>query len=197
MKVYAFFLHDKEINGNVYCGAIPNIKKYDEIRDEEYVIYAYTPDKKVAKLFRETRDMNKFREEEIEMNKEDYNDMVDNHEHLSRLVLSYHLFKTQTSEDGCYKLDVTTILCTSKEYDYILFNFKNKLTSMLMDKTNDLFDINFVFIFTERIRDLLVDDLQFYQALDTFGLSLEDIPFDELNIDMVTAFCESFQNIYK
>lgn len=197
-KIHLFYLHDDEITQNKYPAASISMKHYDAVRKQEVLLYAFTPSKKIAKEFRNTRNMNIFREEIVEMDEDDYEDIIDCNNDLSKLLLEYHLYNTQSldKESNQYFKDQRFILSTSAEFDKTVFRFIWRLKDKFYEETNGMVDAEYIDLFTEPVQDFFVRELDFYEVMNLMDLTAEVVPYVTIDFDMVVGFCEMYHNLF-
>ena len=128
MKIYCFFLVRREINVKDF----PGVKADTIVRrnGREESLYAYTPEKSIAKLFSKTRKDKLFEKRIVYMSRDEYEEFVaDNEDYL----LGYHSIITKTIEDNIYTLMTAEFLMTLLESDYVIFDSEAKVYNMLYD----------------------------------------------------------------
>lgn len=194
MKLYVFYLISSEdiINTTEYPAVS---SEYITISDSRsYVLYAYTPEKRVRNEFRSIRDMNIFYEKIIDITRKDFEEFCDNN---GDFLLEYHVLKTQSIDNGFYKTDVSFILSTRKEIDLVVFNDENYIETLLNEKLppTDVFMNVKSDIFCNKYSKVLSD---VYKMDDILCLlyPCETPPWKTMEVDHVALYCTLFKNTY-
>lgn len=135
LKVFLYFLTDKEVikkMGKTYL--LESLNHFQEPGYEDYFFYAFTAKKKVSRKFEQMRDMRKFFKKEVDMDKDDYEELKKNFYSFSALSMQPLL---------CGQHQHILIPITTGEYWYCVESRSESLCSMmeLMPKvTPDIFE---------------------------------------------------------
>lgn len=192
MKLYLFYLYseNKEDLSNISCVVCEdNIKKAN---DYYYCLYAFTPEKDIADIFKVTRDMNKFITKEYSISENDYDAFFGEH---SDYVLEPHTYMTEAICGEVYEGRSLYLITTSTESDTVLFDQESSISFLYADELSDLMDIP-LNVFKDKYQDALENKMNFSDAVRMFSSYYEDIPFLEVNIDTVMMYYKLFKLTY-
>lgn len=193
MKLYCFYLCKESIDTNEYPAVLSDLIK--SVNNMEVALYAYTPDKEVAKYFRDTRDMTIFIERTLDIDKDDYEDFCDTHGY--KQLLEIHIFSTKIVKDGIYDKNTVKLLCTQAESDEILYNSDYHLYSFI-DMISPDETINFMLMreikYKKDIEEAL--SLLMYDSLIRLTYPSEIDNFEGNAIDDIGLFIKLFGNTF-
>lgn len=190
MNIYCFYIVGESLAIGEYCGLkADTIVSTDE---NEYSLYAFTPEKDISDIFKETRNMKLFYEKKISMSRDEYEEFCDEYDDY---LIEYHLFKTKTIEKGVYCKKEIYMLCTKIESDLVLYYPEDYLINILLNDFNiqglsgpiDLF-------FNDKITNALAKYFYYYE----FANSTREFDSSELDIDIdqVALFIRLFSNTF-
>ena len=190
MKIYCFYLIDDEITVDKYIGV--KADTINRMGNKDYSLYAFTPEKSVRDEFISFRDMDKFYEKVINIERCDYEDFCeDNGDYL----LEYHTVSTKTIENGVYKSTNVLILTNAIEADTIIFYSEQYLLEILSE---NLTETNFYTItsikFEDKLNKILLNTFYLGTILDTYYEINDNIP--EIKIDQLSLFITIFSNTF-
>ena len=144
MKVYMYFLTDKKIIEKMTSTyMLESLDHVTEPSDEGYFFYAFTQGKKVAKSFEKMRDMSKFYKKVVDLDEDEYDELKSRFYSFSALSFQPLL---------CSEHKHIVIPMTSAEYWYTVEARSESIFSMI-----DIMCKISPYIFTQKIRDLLID----------------------------------------
>lgn len=193
MKLYCFYLCKETIDTDEYPAVLSDLIK--SVDNMEVALYAYTPDKDVAKYFRDTRDMTIFIERTLEVKRDDYEDFCDTHGY--KQLLEIHIFSTKIVKDGIYDKNTVKLLCTQAESDEILYNSDYHLYSFI-DMISPDETINFMLMreikYKKDIEEAL--GLLMYDSLIRLTYPSEIDNFEGNAIDDIGLFIKLFGNTF-
>lgn len=194
MKLYVFYLiSSKDFINVIEYPAVST--DYIAISDSvSYVLYAYTPEKRIRNEFRSMRNMNIFYEKIFDITRRDFEEFCDNN---NDFLLEYHILKTRSIGNGFYKTDTVFILSTTKEIDLVIFNDENYMEMFL----NENLPASNVFmnvksdIFSDKYAKILSE---VYNMDDILCLlyPCETPPWKMMEVDHVALYCKLFKNTY-
>ena len=189
-KVYCFYLvvDEEEVDDYHACD------EYDwkKISPLAIILYAFTPDKEMAKYFRNTRNMKKFYEKVYKFETSaEYNDFYNKYNHY---ILEYHGFVSKKIENGIYKSTMENIICTAGEAGCILYYKEEYLIDELEQVLTDpVIEMLTKVKFKDKLSKIL-NDLFLLSSVCNKIEPLEDINYDELNIDELSLYIRLFSN---
>lgn len=171
--------------------------------DRKLELYAFTPEKKIAKVFEETRNLDLFIKKIIYMDKEDYSSFFNRN---SQYVLEYHIFTHKIiNEENRFSTEPVSILCTTKESDVVIYTGEYLFSDYLIesggiDEPNDNFSVElFLPKYREAMRKLFVDDiLCTFTPLDEVYFEVLEMSYDNLfQFDSLSLFVYKYGNLFK
>ena len=203
-KVYMFLLNS--IDKTEY-EASSNTKVYGKY------VYAITDDKKKAKEFMLSRNMDLFSLEVFDVGSDEEYIQLLRQKSMMECELSYSTFPTSAEYNGYLTIEYVTVLCTVKESDaveydydsYILDKIENVIAGIdnLMHekfKSLEIPDSLLLYesLFNNEIQDAL-DELNFRDFLEDATYQIDNIDSSEysLNEDKLKVYCIKFSNTYK
>lgn len=198
MRVYLFYLCDKEITPNKFPGVradtIVSKAHYD------YTLYAFTPEKSIAKQFKSTRDMKKFYTRTMEFTRDDYDDFCDQY---SQYILEYHTVRTKEIYDGEIKLSSMELLMTLGESDIILYYSTEELLSIIEDSDYGRMFVPLIenCLLNKDFMDVLDEYYDFTNLIGTAIIPVDDNFGEDIDlnlyIDQLVLYIKIFKNTYK
>lgn len=124
MKVWIFYLTDRDIIDFYTTTCRVESTQYKQVDlNSGYLLYAYTDKKKLARLFRETRNMEKFYVKEIEITEEEFKEMDDIYHGFNNILLSS--LSRDTDQENTLKIPLTSTeqwICVDNAQES-LFNY--------------------------------------------------------------------------
>lgn len=199
MKVYCFYLVLNSILVDEYPGV-----KADTIKELpgglQSSLYAYTNDKDIAKFFKETRDMNKFVEKIIDVDKQDFENFCNT---SSCYLLESHPFTIRKlSKDNIYNSAPYHVICTTMEFDAICYCENNIFDDILYNvigcNIGEFIDtIEFV---NQELKDAMKvlcyeNFVDYYVPMDIYD---QMMGYDnELLLDQFKLYIRLFSNTFK
>lgn len=194
VKLHLFYLTDKYITTKDYPVANMKEKTYDDYTDSEYVLYAYTLDKDMAKVFSSWRDPRKFMHKVMKVSEDEYNRL--SNEWPQQKLIDYALVKKDIKDDSFVGTHMYLTM-TSAEARYILEYRYELLIEQLKIGIHDDIDI-YAFLGS------LLDDEDEFIFREIFPLSLiheRDYPLDEysiedIEVDELSLFLTYFGNTF-
>lgn len=197
MIIYLFYLCLDKIKVGEYPGV-----HADTIRAHkdgyEYSLYAFTPMKKIAKYFKDTRDMNIFYPKTIELDREDYDDFCEDH---SQYLLEFHSVETTTVVDGRYKAGSTEILMTLTESDEILYHafaaYVNMMEKNFSDNGGIILNVLQNQLLKKQVMRALNKAYMITWIMTFLFLPVDDSDLEGIIIDRLSLYIELFKNTYK
>lgn len=194
-KIYCFYLYD--LKENLDPSVYPAIDGLDIITGNTYnhTLYAWTPNKINRKLFKQQRDMDKFKENIYEIPEEEFDNFSDQY---SETFLEERCITTKNIDEyGKYGKRVVRILTTAKELETML----DMETQFIRKKIQPIIDTNILIsekLFINKYKKALN-----IMKLDTiisiiFPLDESDIPpLDVFAYDGLAIFTTMYQNTYR
>ena len=193
MKIHLFYIIKNNIDLNKYHAVY--LEKLQEIGDLTVALYAFTPEKYVAKDFKKLRKKKLFFEKVVDMEREEYEEFCDDNEDA---LIEYHAFNTKKLEsDGKYHCREVVMLATRAEYDSILF-YKEEyvlrvLSETLDDKTMEFIDKHH---FKKKLENIM-NEYFIYDSVVNRIAPLEDLNMDEFIVDDLALYIKLFSNTFK
>lgn len=195
MKLFCFYLIQREI----LVDDFPAVK-HESIREFDkgsYSLYAYTPDKIIAKFFRESRNMNIFFEKTLKISDDEYEDF---YEKYQCYILGEHaLITAGVDEEGLITTDSFCMICTDQEYDVVTFHEGDIFEEILLN--NGIFDLS---EFIELSSYMLPELREALNILNLEKIEKYFVPTDEyydeydgLIFDEVKMYIKVFSNTLK
>ena len=201
-KIYLFYLHADEINGNLYPGCtVDDIKM---INGQYVSFYGWTPNKQVRKQFKKLRNMDLFYEQTYEVDDCELEKFANKN---SDTLIEDRLLTTKCNDNGVYKRDVVFVLSTQREIDYVVFQ-KSTIFDGLINL--DAIPFNVGFLMPESFSGKFRKAMSFFCFDDIVSMITQkkrDVEFDnfkritllenEVIGDHFALFIHIFQNTYK
>ena len=193
MKLYCFYLCKETIDTKEYPAVLADL--INNVNNMQVALYAYTPDKEVAKYFRDTRDMSIFIERTLNVKKDDYENFCDNHGY--KQLLEIHIFSTKIVKDGVYDKNLVKLLCTQAESDEILYNSDYYLYDII-DMISPDESINFMLMHGIKYQKDIEKALRLlmYDSLIRLTYPSEIDNFEGNVIDDIGLFIKLFGNTF-
>lgn len=192
MKVYCFYIIKSELELSDFPGLLSSY--VTDINGKSVGLYAFTPDKEVAKWFRETRSKKLFFEKVIDMNDVEY---IDFSEEYDECLLEPHTFNTRIIVNGRYKSITKMLYCTLNESDSIIFYKEECVLGIISDILDDrYFSLMKGLKFKNKLKKIL-DDFFLYENLISKIAPMEDINYDNFIVDDVGLYIKLFKNTFK
>lgn len=188
MKVYCFYLYDKEISEKKYP-AISADRVYDRY-DIQFTLYGFCKDKDYANIFKRTRKKGLFIMKIVHMNKTEYNDFKDNN---SQFEIRPRAYYTTDVDDGVIKPKLIHILSTEIEYDKICWDAPYYI-SRIFDKAIEQLTYIPANIFNNTLFHCLKDELLYNDIISWLEL-IDNVP-STIKIDGATLYFQIFENTY-
>jgi len=184
MKVYLFYLENDVIDTSEF----PAVHE-DSIMhgiDKDYSLYAFTNNKEYRDIFKEIRDMTKFKTKTVELTNAQYEDFSNRNSYYE---LSVGTFTTKcVDEYGVISMVKVGILSTSEEKEIIFFNYAERIEDQFNEESgyefyrmiyNEIFSKELLVILREYFySDFLVDEI--YRPIE--DINPEGYDFDEFSI---------------
>lgn len=192
MKVYCFYLVKDEISRSEFPGL--NSEYISSINGKEIALYAFTPNKKVAKDFSKSRSHELFFRKILTMTKEDYIDYCDEY---NDCLLEPHTYNTKVIYDGCFHTKSIMMYSTMNESDCIIFykeEYIMNYISRILD--NQYFEDMKGVVFKRKIKEIL-DDVFLYESIVNKIAPMEDINYDNFVIDDIALYIKLFFNTFR
>ena len=170
--------------------------------DGNFKLYAYTPEKDIAKLFEETRNMDLFIKKIIEIDRSDYGEFYTKHD---LCILDFHIFSSKAiADDNTYYAKPVTILCTTDESDNIIYNSEYIFSDYLYEKeiTEDVNEISvdiFLPKYVEAQHKFYVEDILCSTVpMDETMYAMCEIAYNEtLKSDTMALFIYTYGKLFK
>ena len=121
MKVYLFYLKltkENEINFHIPRPQDNYVRRNNGVIE---MLYGYTKSKELKNIFKESRDMNNFTIDKIDISYEDYVSLVNDYSNIGHY--GPHQLKTKETVGGIYTLKLQDVYCTEFEYDECITHF--------------------------------------------------------------------------
>lgn len=179
MKVYLFYLKltkENETNFHIPRPRDNYIRKNNGVIE---MLYGYTKSKELKNIFKESRDMDKFTIDKIDISFEDYVQLV--HDYSSIGYYGPHQLKTKKMINGIYTLTLQDVYCTEFEYDECISLYPFSLYSNNREYIYELLEVSKYFNhkYNKVIYDLIGNT---YITNDSESCCMDDIAFDEVSI---------------
>lgn len=191
MKLYIFYL---VANGLVSSKDYPTIsyEKVQDIGGMKCFLYAFTPDKYIRNEFRYYRNMEIFYEKTIKIDRDDFEDFVDNN---SEYLLEKRVITTKKVINGHFRLGSTFVVCTQEEFDITFSNAYNLIEEELGKALNNsmLYDES---LFKNKYIKILNNIFRFSEMVYLLS-PYEELPWEPGDIDYFSIFIKIFKNTYK
>ena len=190
MKVYCFYLYDKEISEKKYP-AISSDKVMEEM-GIQFTLYGFCKDKKYANIFKRTRKKGLFIMKVVHMDKTEYKEFKDNNSEFEIKPRAYH---TASLKDNniISANDITLILSTELEYDKICWDAPYYI-NRIFDKVIEQLTYIPANIFNNTIFHCLKDDLLYNDVISWFEL-IDNVP-STIKINGTALYFQVFENTY-
>lgn len=207
MKIHMFYLitSRKEVAEEKYYGIVAE-QEYFSVgaNGKIYTLYAYTPENRCADEFMSLRDMKRFVHKVIPMDKEDYENFV---EENPLTLLEYHMMKSIVlNEFKAYQKEIIDVLMTAQEANmvyesgYVRDRLENIAISPLFNLDQHKMSIfetlkDFIHMFTDEMESAL-RTLNFYDIMASFYFDeAEEVgAYEE---DQLGVFIAMFGNTFR
>lgn len=194
-KIYLFYLYDEKdkMTDDIY----PGINGLDIIKGNQFyhVLYAWTPNKELRKLFKNLRDMTKFREVIHEITNDEFNKFADENSDTfleERIITTKHLDnKKVICKQNVY------ILSTKKEIDIIVYDYHR-----ILQKELECLVLSGIYLREMYFSEIYQNILNFFNFDDimtsVYPLDESDsLPFDIFNSDNLAVYSHLYHNTYR
>ena len=194
-KIYCFYLYGykDELRPSNY----PAIEGLDIINGNNYnhILYAWTPNKVIRKLFKQQRDMNKFREIIHELPKDEFNKFAD--EYSDTFLEERGITTKDINEYNVITTKIVYILATAKELDIMIDNDRliaRKLLQRVIDTHILLKEEYFIEEYRRALQTLKFNNI----ISSTFSMDDADIPpFNIITDDSLAIYSHLYYNTYR
>ena len=138
------------------------------------MLYGYTKSKELKNIFKESRDMNNFTIDKIDISYEDYVSLVNDYSNIGHY--GPHQLKTKETVGGIYTLKLQDVYCTEFEYDECISLYSNN-----KEYIYELLEVSKYFNhkYSKIVSDLIGNT---YITSDSESYCLDEIAFDEVSI---------------
>nr|DAR90599.1 MAG TPA: hypothetical protein [Caudoviricetes sp.] len=179
MKVYLFYLKltkENEINFHIPRPQDNYVRRNDGVIE---MLYGYTKSKELKNIFKESRDMNNFTIDKIDISYEDYVSLVNDYSNIGHY--GPHQLKTKETVGGIYTLKLQDVYCTEFEYDECISLYPFSLYSNNKEYIYELLEVSKYFNhkYSKIVSDLIGNT---YITSDSESYCLDEIAFDEVSI---------------
>ena len=188
-KVYLFYIYGDAVDEYKFPGITnDSIRKTDKF---EYSLYAYTIDKKIKKIFLNTRKNDLFYTRTITMTDEEFNDFEESYDSHK---LDFRKFKTKGIKNGIIFCDNIRILCTCNEFVHINFDGLGSFNKIMSPIIAELDKYNLK-VFNDEIVDALYQTLD-YLNFREFMYFVDKISYFSFDINLLSLFFNEYQNTF-
>lgn len=188
-KVYLFYIYGDAVDEYKFPGITnDNIRKTDKF---EYSLYAYTIDKKIKKIFLNTRKNDLFYARTITMTDEEFHDFEGSYDSHK---LDFRKFKTKGIRNGIIFCDNIRILCTCNEFVHINFDGLGSFNKIMSPIIAELDKYNLK-VFNDEIVDALYKTLD-YLNFREFMYFVDKIYYYSFDINLLSLFFNEYQNTF-
>lgn len=168
----------------------------------KFELYAYTPEKNIAKEFEETRNMDLFIKKTIEIDRSDYDEFYSKHD---LCILDYHVFsRKDISDDNKYYAKPVMILCTTDESDNVIYNGEYIFSDYLYDNhvTEDASEISsdiFLPKYAWALHKFYVEDILYSTVpMDETMFAMCELAYEhDLKFDTMALFIYKYGKLFK
>lgn len=206
MNVYMFLL---DTNDKTEYEAVSSFNMFGR----HMYLYAITNDKKLAKSFSSTRDMDKFKLEIFETDSEEEYTRFLHDNSLYDCELTTSTFPTQTQDGEYFTIGYVKVVCTIRESDLVEYDFDSDIINNMENVASSVYDVMkkrflslelvdafmlYPKIFNKEINDAL-NYLNFSEFMEDTTYQIDNMETCEysLNEDKLKVFCKKFFNTYK
>ena len=188
-KVYLFYIYGDAVDEYRFPGITnDSIRKTDKF---EYSLYAYTIDKKIKKIFLNTRKNDLFYTRTITMTDEEFNNFEESYDSHK---LDFRKFKTKGIKNGIIFCDNIRILCTCNEFVHINFDGLGSFNKIMSPVIVELDKYNLK-VFNDEIVDALYQTLD-YLNFREFMYFVDKISYFSFDINLLSLFFNEYQNTF-
>ena len=188
-KVYLFYIYGDAVDEYRFPGITnDSIRKTDKF---EYSLYAYTIDKKIKKIFLNTRKNDLFYTRTITMTDEEFNNFEESYDSHK---LDFRKFKTKGIKNGIIFCDNIRILCTCNEFVHINFDGLGSFNKIMSPVIVELDKYNLK-VFNDEIVDALYETLD-YLNFREFMYFVDKISYFSFDINLLSLFFNEYQNTF-
>lgn len=188
-KVYLFYIYGDAVDEYKFPGITnDSIRKTDKF---EYSLYAYTIDKKIKKIFLNTRKNDLFYTRTITMTDDEFNDFEGSYDSHK---LDFRKFKTKGIKNGTIFCDNIRILCTCNEFVHINFDGLGSFNKIMSPIIAELDKYNLK-VFNDEIVDALYQTLD-YLNFREFMYFVDKIYYYSFDINLLSLFFNEYQNTF-
>ena len=188
-KVYLFYIYSDAVDEYKFPGITnDSIRKTDKF---EYSLYAYTIDKKIKKIFLNTRKNDLFYTRTITMTDEEFNNFEESYDSHK---LDFRKFKTKGIKNGIIFCDNIRILCTCNEFVHINFDGLGSFNKIMSPVIVELDKYNLK-VFNDEIVDALYKTLD-YLNFREFMYFVDKISYFSFDINLLSLFFNEYQNTF-
>ncbi len=188
MKVYCFYLYDKEISEKKYP-AISSDNVYEEY-GIQFTLYGFCKDKQYSNIFKRSRKEGIFLTKVIHMDKTEYKEFKDNN---SQFEIKPRPYQIPIVKDGIIQTDIRFILSTELEYDEMCWSAPYHI-NRIFDKVIEQLTYIPADIFNDTLFHCLKDDLLYNDVISWLEL-IDDVP-NTLKVNTVALYFHIFENTY-